>query len=273
MNERVRSLRCSKIATRVGDALPPRKVATAIMSAIAKLILRRGLMRNLGSSPRQLGNLSKCSPALLTASRSNFSTTKQLTTELATALENEIEAEKRLENENLGGASAPTVNGFNVTSNDAEVRLTKTYGNESILVVFNVNHSVDIDEDIDNPEVAPVPVALPPFTIEITKGNERLCFQMLLTDTEEPGQYDYRVEEFYIAPSATKDNEDVDAFVYSSSGKYVDEGLHDLLFDRYLGERGFTQEFCAQLVNYATHYEHSRYVNLLQKIKNFVVKN
>uniref|UniRef100_A0AC34QKF1 Uncharacterized protein n=1 Tax=Panagrolaimus sp. JU765 TaxID=591449 RepID=A0AC34QKF1_9BILA len=205
-----------------------------------------------------------------------ISTTKSrlsaVTQELASALQNEIEAEKRLEADNLGGSAAPSVAGFKLETKDAEVRLTKTYGNENILVVFNVNHSVDIDEDTDNPEAAPLPVALPPFSIEITKGNERLCFQMLLADAEEPGQYDYRVEEFYIAPAAVDGNEDVDSHVYSSSGKYVDEGLHDLLFDRYLSERGFTPEFCQQLVHYATHYEHSRYVNLLSKIKNFVIK-
>lgn len=83
---------------------------------------------------------------------------------------------------------------------------------------------------------------------------------------------DYCVEEFYIAPAVVDDVEDVESYVYSSSGKYVDEALHDLLFDRYLGERGFTPEFCNQLVNFATHYEHSRYVNLLSNIKNFVIK-
>jgi hypothetical protein len=244
------------------------------IKAVSKCVASRAVVRSLYSLPRTSAKISRASLPL--SSNRSFSTTKpsfsSVTTELANALDNEIDAEKRLEADNLGGTSTPSIPGFDVTANDAEVRLNKTYGNENILVVFNVNHSVDIDEDIDSPDAAPVPVALPPFTIEITKGNERLCFQMLLTETDEPGQFDYRVEEFYIAQAATKENEDVEAYVYSSSGKYVDEGLHDLLFDRYLGERGFTPEFCQQLVNYATHYEHSRYVNLLQKIKNFVVK-
>ncbi|KAE9551470.1 hypothetical protein FO519_005315 [Halicephalobus sp. NKZ332] len=238
---------------------------------LARPNVHRSLMRNFSQVVKPQISLT----AHVKSAR-HFSTTKHrlsaVTQELASALQNEIEAEKRLESENLGGSEVPTVTGFQISTNDAEVRLTKKYGNENILVVFNVNHTVDIDEDIADPEVAPVPCSLPPFTIEITKGNERLCFQMLLTDTEEPGQYDYRVEEFYIAPTATDSNEDVDAHVYSSSGKYVDEGLNDLLFDRYLGERGFTPEFCQQLVNFATHYEHARYVGLLQKIKNFITK-
>ena len=62
---------------------------------------------------------------------SGFST---ITNELATALDNEIDAEKRLESDNLGGSSSPSINGFTVTSNDAEVRLTKTYGNEKYVL-------------------------------------------------------------------------------------------------------------------------------------------
>ncbi|RCN36760.1 hypothetical protein ANCCAN_17357 [Ancylostoma caninum] len=48
--------------------------------------------------------------------------------------------------------------------------------------------------------------------------------------------------------------------------------LHDLLFVRYLEERGFDAQFCKTLVAYATHYEHSQYVGLLNKIKAFVSK-
>ncbi|VDL87605.1 unnamed protein product, partial [Nippostrongylus brasiliensis] len=99
--------------------------------------------------------------------------------ELAQALTREIQAEQQLSQENLGGSVAPSFQGFKMTTKDAEVRLTKDYGKESILVVFNVNHSVDMDEGFEDeaqPEAAPVPVALPPFTVEITKGDERLCF-------------------------------------------------------------------------------------------------
>ncbi|VDM47353.1 unnamed protein product [Toxocara canis] len=206
--------------------------------------------------------------------------------DLVEALKNEINAEKQLEAENLGGAKAPAIPGFTLTTNDAEDRFR-------ILVVFNVNHSVDMDEDIEgDTQQVPVPVALPPFTIEITKGDERLCFHLdLVESADEEGQYDFRVEEFYVAPAAKGDDEDVAASVYASSGKYIDpfepkenesafkvhksallQNLHELLFIRYLEERGFNAKFCQDLVNYATHYEHSQYVGLLGKIKNFVSK-
>ena len=191
--------------------------------------------------------------------------------ELAYALESEIEAEKKLESDNLGGSSSPSIPGFEITTKDAEVRLTKNYNGEKILVVLNVNHSVDVDEESENAEVPAVPVALPPFSIEITKGNQRLCFHLDLVEAEE-NSYDFVVQEFYVAPAATGSDESVDETVYASSGKYIDQSLHELLFVRYLEERGFTTDFCQHLVNYATHYEHSRYVDLLNKIKGFVTK-
>ena len=40
----------------------------------------------------------------------------------------------------------------------------------------------------------PVPVALPPFTIEISKDNERLCFHMeLVESTETQGECRFNV--------------------------------------------------------------------------------
>ena len=46
---------------------------------------------------------------------------------------------------------------------------------------------------------------------------------------------DFRVEEFYVADAG---DGEVDQKVYSSSGKFVDEKLHELLFLGYLEERG-----------------------------------
>jgi len=233
-------------------------------------LISRSVVRSLVGAQRARAFTPSIAATVRTLSSAK-SMPSAVTNELVSALNEEIDAEKHLEKENLGGASAPSIPGFQLVTKDAEVRLTKKHGNEDILVVFNVNHSVDIDEDIEQSDAAPVPVALPPFTIEITKGAERFCFQMLLTETEESGMYDYRVEEFFVAQAAKNAaDEDVDAYVYSSSGKYVDQSLYDLLFDKYLAERGFTPEFCNQLVTYATHYEHSCYVNLLAKMRDFI---
>ncbi|KAI6213904.1 hypothetical protein M3Y94_00206500 [Aphelenchoides besseyi] len=213
---------------------------------------------------------SSCVSALHTSSVLSQSSVHH---ELIGALENEIQAEKNLEKENLGGSVQPSIPGFNIAVNQAEVRLTKTFENEKILVVFNVNHSVDVEEDESDADSSPLPIALPPFNIEITKQNERLCFSMSLVETNESGQFDFRVDEFYVAPATTDGNEEVEDSVYSSSGRYIDPSLHEVLFVRYLEERGFTQDFCRQLSDLATYVEHNCYIGLLAKIKDFVAKN
>lgn len=200
-----------------------------------------------------------------------FNATQQ---ELCNALKSEIDAEKKLEVENLGGSSAPAIDGFKITTNGAEVRLTKNHGNEKIMVFWSVNSTVNVDdgypeEDEQDSENPPMPVSIPDFTIEITKGDQRLCFECEILP-EESNQYDFNVNDFSIAPAAKDDKYEVDDSVYYSTGKFIDPGLHDLLFVRYLEERGFTSDFCTQLVNFSTHYEHSQYVSLLEKIKNFV---
>ncbi|CAJ0588507.1 unnamed protein product [Cylicocyclus nassatus] len=83
-------------------------------------------------------------------------------------------------------------------------------------------------------------VAVPPFTVEIAKGDERLCFHLdLVESVDVQGEYGFRVEEFYVAPAAKEGDEDVPAEVYASSGIYIDPDFYDLLFVRYLEERGF----------------------------------
>jgi len=187
-----------------------------------------------------------------------------------------------LEKEQLGGAAAPTMPGFKLENDEAIVKLTKSYNNEKITVFFNVNHSVDMDgmdefeheheggQPQHDDQGSVTPVSRPLFTVEVEKDNERLCFELELVDAhDEHGQFDYRVEEFYIAPAG---NSEIDPKIYSSSGKYIDENLYNLLFLKFLEERGINAEFCENLVRFATHYEHAQYVLLLQKIKSFVSK-
>uniref|UniRef100_A0A915Q414 Mitochondrial glycoprotein n=1 Tax=Setaria digitata TaxID=48799 RepID=A0A915Q414_9BILA len=212
------------------------------------------------------------SPVLISR---QMASTRPLNNELIDALKNEITAEKQLEKENLRGEQAPRISGFEITTDGANVQLAKLYGKEKINVYFNVNHSVDMEGEEDEEEG--VPLALPSLTIEIVKGNQRLCFYLDLCENEEAAEvnerFDFRVAEFYIAPTSEKaDDEDIPESVYSSSGKYIDPTLHDLLFNHYLAERGFDQKFCREVVDFATHYEHSQYVKLLTDIQSFVSK-
>uniref|UniRef100_A0A0R3RWY4 Mitochondrial glycoprotein n=1 Tax=Elaeophora elaphi TaxID=1147741 RepID=A0A0R3RWY4_9BILA len=204
-----------------------------------------------------------------------MSSTRPLNNELIDALKNEITAEKQLEKENLRGEKAPRISGFEITTDGANVQLTKLHGKEKINVYFNVNHSVDMEGEEDEDEG--VPLALPSLTIEIIKAQQRLCFYLDLCENEDATEanerFDFRVAEFYIAPASKgTEDEDIPESVYSSSGKYIDPTLHDLLFNHYLAERGFDQKFCREVVDFATHYEHSQYVKLLTDIQSFVSK-
>lgn len=56
---------------------------------------------------------------------------------------------------------------------------------------------------------------------------------------------------------------------YSVSGDIMDGQLYDLLMNL-LEERGVTNEFAEQLVEFSTSYEHGLYIGLLEKLKGFV---
>uniref|UniRef100_A0A914I3F7 GTP-binding protein n=1 Tax=Globodera rostochiensis TaxID=31243 RepID=A0A914I3F7_GLORO len=62
--------------------------------------------------------------------------------ELSSALDEEIKAEQGLVQGKLGGDSAPSVPGFNITTNGAEVSLTKTHGNENYVIVVEQHLAV-----------------------------------------------------------------------------------------------------------------------------------
>jgi hypothetical protein len=83
---------------------------------------------------------------------------------------------------------------------------------------------------------------------------------------------DYQVEEFFIMPADMAHADEVDERIYSSSGAYIDDQLHELLFVRYLEERGFDRQFCNELVNLSTRHEHEQYVVLLNSMKAFITK-
>lgn len=114
----------------------------SLLSRVA-IVAGRVFLRNAVKQPVCL---SFVKPRFVVSAR-GVSTQSELKNELIEALENEIKAEQTLENDNLGGSTRPTIPGFQISTNQAEVRLTKTFGSEKILVVFNVNHSVDVEED------------------------------------------------------------------------------------------------------------------------------
>lgn len=58
---------------------------------------------------------------------------------------------------------------------------------------------------------------------------------------------------------------------YSVSGDIMDAHLYDLLMNL-LEERGVTNDFAEQLIDFSTAHEHGLYISLLEKLRDFVSK-
>lgn len=201
---------------------------------------------------------------------------------LSEFLKTEIEQEKEVGKKQLG-AKAPTVEGFQIKTDEAEVILTKTHNNEKIIVKFNVNQSVsednysDFDPDkkpSDQPETPQV-WAKPDFQVEIEKNNQRLLFECEFPEDygehELEGQEaaeDEITDQFHI-DMVYFSNGEVSEKVYGAMGSILDGDLYAHLMNL-LDERGINNKFADDLIKFASHYEHSRYVDLLQNIRGFV---
>jgi len=187
-------------------------------------------------------------------------------------LKDEIEAEKDTARKQLKGGGTPQISGYDVKYDDAEIILSKTFGQEKIIIRCNVNHSVAQAEGVamegsaQSPEESPVMVSRPNFMVEIEKKQQRLVFECSYVDYEheqrpEDGD-EFSIDEVYMH------KEEITEKCYAVSGEIMDGTLYDHLMD-YLAERGIDNQFAHQLSDFATHYEHAQYVVLLQKIRDF----
>jgi len=208
-----------------------------------------------------------------------YSTTKSESSSLVDFLKDEIEAEKKLGKQQLAGAQQPGIPGFQIKPDQREVVLTKQHGSEKITVTFDVNHTIDSEATAEtDPEKAqqsqepPAMVSKPNFTVQIDKGDQKLVFECSFVEPEyEEGAQgeDYadlfNIEEIYMYTGEyTEKNK-----IYAVSGGIIDGTLYDHLMN-YLEERGVNNEFVQNLSRYATFYEHGQYVQLLQKLRDFV---
>ncbi|KAL8613979.1 hypothetical protein ACOMHN_023214 [Nucella lapillus] len=215
----------------------------------------------------------KAAPALKAQRRS---VQTEVDKELSKFLEKEINYEE-------SAAGKPQmkvqgVDGFKVTTDDAEVTLTRTVGSETVVVKFSINASVDSEVPLPaEGEETQEMVSRPPFTVELSKGDGRmLSMQCMFASPEEadsqggPQDAEAIVDSFEIQEVALHSGEWKDT-VYSVSADIMDGNLYDLLMDM-LDERGINEEFVNQLVDYSTSYEHSRYLEFLKNLKGFAEK-
>jgi len=229
---------------------------------------RRGLFAISKLAQTSLLGSSKFVPQLATTTTARLfsQTLPRCSIELVETLKNEIDEEKRLQKEQK--TTRPVITGFDVKTNGSIVTATKKHGNETVKIIFDVSHTVDINEEFEDGDEEASPISTPPLELNIIKGDKKLVFELDLVQGEDEG-FDYQVQEFYLANAADEKTPD---HTYRSSGGYIDPSLGDLLFKRYLEDRSINADLLQQVVDFATYYEHEQYVKLLESLKNFVEK-
>lgn len=204
--------------------------------------------------------------------------------DLVAFLEGEIEAEK---SQTKMPKNGPGVPGYQIKSKGSSLVLTRKLDNETITVKLNVNGSVDTEgpgeeemEMAQSGQQEPAPIgdmkAKPDFVVEISKPDGQiLAFNCrLYADSEvpedQPDADKFEIEGFALLNAEDVDEDgDWDEHLYVGDAGIVDGQMYDLLMN-FLDSRGIGNEFVDNMVDYATYYEHSRFVDLLSGIKSFV---
>jgi hypothetical protein len=197
--------------------------------------------------------------------------------ELVEFLKDEIKMEKA----NKGIGKLPKIKGFEIIASDGpNVTLKKTLESESVTIKFNINNSVDdamsgVEAD-NQQEQAPDTkmISKPAFLVEINKGgNQTLAIQCVFPPSDEYPAGEH--EESYVDLIEIQDvallnkSQEWTDDVYSLSASVMDGNLYDMLM-KMLEERGIDADFIDQLTDFSTTYEHTKYVDTLEKLKDFV---
>lgn len=191
--------------------------------------------------------------------------------ELVDFLGEEIAAERKAQKKKTIPSA---IDGFKVKLDGAEVEFVKDSGAEKVTISFNVNHTVDTDqedaditEDSDKPEFGEMK-SKPSFEIDIEKDKKILSFtcSFLPGDAQE-GEYNdvFAIDELTIYEGEWSEK------VYAVAGDVLDGYLYDLLMN-YLEEKGVSNEFAEKLSEFATEYEHQSYISLLESLSNFAME-
>lgn len=216
----------------------------------------------------------------MTCSKTTLATySTEVDKEISKFLDKEISYEK-----SRATSSLPTIPGFEIQTDGANVTLTKVSGKEKIVVRLSVNGSVDSimsDSTTEKEDEPPQMICRPPFDVEITKGDGTVfalqcSFPVQDQDFEDASQYakgqqtEQIDDQFEIQDVAIHGGEWKDT-TFSVSAATMDAELFDLLMDM-LDERGINDEFIMQLVDFCTAYENKQYIGFLQNLKTFADK-
>ncbi|ALC41970.1 P32 [Drosophila busckii] len=187
--------------------------------------------------------------------------------ELVEFLAEEIIAERKVQK----GKTVPTtLEGFSVQLTGAEVELVKQSDKEKVVITFNVNHTVDsedepeINPNADKPEMGEMR-SKPQFEVDVIRGNSTLSFTCSYLEGEaQEGEYNdvFSIDEMCIYEGEWHDK------IYAVAGDVLDGYLYDLLMNL-LEEKGISNVFVEKLSDLATAHEHTSYIGLLEKLSKF----
>lgn len=190
--------------------------------------------------------------------------------ELVEFLGEEIAAERKAQKKKTLPAE---IDGFKVKLDGADVEFIKDSGSEKVTISFNVNHTVDTEEepdispDQDKPEFGEMK-SKPTFEVDIEKDKKTLSFTCSFLQGEaQEGEYNdiFAIDELTIYEGEWSEK------VYAVAGDVLDGYLYDLLMN-YLEEKGVSNEFAEKLSEFSTAYEHQSYISLLESLSKFAME-
>jgi len=192
-----------------------------------------------------------------------------------TFLDKEIEYEKDTIQD------LPKIKDFKLKIDGGQVTLIRKHNGERIVVSFDINENVNIDEapteeDIDDEGAISNIVSYPSFQVQIIKDSGRTlqlsC--MFNTSLEEQIEDDdegdmenvFRFDSVSVLPTpdAMEDGEPI----YEAETENMDTDLYKMLVNT-LYERGLNNDFANSLLEISTMVEHKEYVDFLQDLKSF----
>lgn len=202
------------------------------------------------------------------ASNASNSADRKSEAEITEHLASEIEMEK-----SSAPGALPQLSGWKVLADGSDLTLTKTYKGEEITIKANVSYSVDsanpgAEEDGQGQGPSQM-VCRPDFAIEIKKGASILGLNCsYLSEDEAVDEQGEKLEDDFQINEISVYEGEFEKNNYAITGDVIDGTLYDMLMN-ILEDRGVDQAFAKALVEYATVYEHSQYVRLLENLKKF----
>ncbi|KAJ8044192.1 Complement component 1 Q subcomponent-binding protein, mitochondrial [Holothuria leucospilota] len=200
--------------------------------------------------------------------------------QLSIFLAKEIEIEKNSQK----NPKLPEIPGFSVSTDGAQVTLTKEgLKDETVKVIFNVNHSVEFEEgaaesDVDEKKDTDMPEgqmrSYPDFRVELKKtGKPTIAVQCSFTTDddfnpedmpeEEPDEDLFLIDEVYMYTSEASEK------TYRVGSEVMQGEMYDHLL-AFLESRGVDNGFVEKLADLASSYEHSFFIKFLETLQDSI---